>query len=173
MADENVLMIDEDENEHENKYLLCKLGDEEYGINIACVQGIEELQRIVHIPDSPEYMKGVMNMRGKIIPVIDLRLKFNMPERNYDDRTCIILTTIQNRMIGFVVDTVSEVKDIPEKHIEPPPAFGNARGREQYVAGIGKVEDQVKILIDTDRLLKEHELDALESAAEAEAKRET
>lgn len=172
MADQDVLMVEE-ENEHESKYLLCKLGDEEYGVNIASVQGIEELRKIVHVPDSPDYVKGVMNMRGKIVPVIDLRLKFHMPEREYDDRTCIILTTIQNKLIGFIVDTVSEVKDIPEEHIEPPPTFGDATEREQYIAGIGRVEEEVKILIDIDRLLQEHELNALESAAAADGQQVT
>lgn len=165
MADEDIFTVEEEENENESKYLLCKLGDEEYGINITCVQGIEELQKIVHVPDLPEYVKGVINMRGKIIPVIDLRLKFNMAEREYDDRTCIILTRIKNSEMGLIVDTVSEVLDIPEKDINPPPSFRSSSEQDRYISGLGKIEEEVKILLDVEKLLHEHEVEHIQESA--------
>lgn len=163
MADEDFMAIDEDDEGNENKYLLCKLGEEEYGINIASVQGIEELQKIVAVPDLPTYVKGVINLRGNIVPVVDLRLKFNMEERAYDDRTCIILTKIKDTEIGLIVDTVSEVKEISAEHIDPPPTFKGESSRSEYIFGLGKIGEEVKILLDASKLLEEHEVEQISS----------
>ncbi len=167
MADEDLLAMEEDdENTQENKYLLCKLGTEEYGINIAHVQSIEELQKIVTVPDMPNYVKGVINLRGTVIPVIDLRLKFNMEEREYDDRTCIVITRINDTDIGMIVDTVSEVHDIPANQIDPPPTFRSGSVKERYIAGLGKIGDEVKILLDINQLLKEEEIETMRDKAQ-------
>jgi purine-binding chemotaxis protein CheW len=167
MADEDTTQfLEDDELEQENKYLLCKLDNEEYGINITNVQSIEELQKIIAVPDLPSYVKGVINLRGKVVPVIDLRLKFNMEEREYDDRTCIVITTIQDNHIGLIVDTVSEVHDIPQANIEPPPAFKKGSGEGRYIAGIGKIEDEVKILLDVSKLLHEEEMEQIQEKTE-------
>lgn len=162
MADEIINHYDEDEdNFQENKYLLCKLDNEEYGINISHVQSIEELQKIVAVPDLPSYVKGVINLRGMVIPVIDMRLKFGMEPREYDDRTCIVITKIQEKHIGLIVDTVSEVHDIPNANIEPPPSFKGKSGENRYIAGIGKIGEDVKILLDVSQLLQEEEMEKI------------
>ena len=118
MSDEQLLLTDEEEeNTQEDQFLLCKLENEEYGINISDVQSIEELQSIVAVPDMPEYVKGVINLRGQVIPVIDMRLKLKMGDREYDDRTCNIIVKINDSKVGLIVDTVAEVVNIPEKNI--------------------------------------------------------
>lgn len=165
MSDEELLALEDEETAKENKFLLCKLGTEEYGIDIAYVQSIEELQKIVAVPDMPEYVKGVINLRGSVIPVIDLRLKFDMVEREYDDRTCIVITRIDQADIGLVVDTVSEVHDIPEQQVDPPPRFKGNGKKEQYILGLGKIGDEVKILLDASRLLGKHEVEQITDAA--------
>lgn len=154
------LFVDEEDNENSqaSKYLLFNVEDEVYGINIAHVDQIIEMQRITAVPDMPDFVKGVINLRGRVIPVVDLRLRFGMPERNHDDRTCIIIVKIQDSCVGFIVDTVAEVQDIQDSDIEPPPQFKNSTGRDQYISGLGKVEDRVRILIDVHKLVTEREL---------------
>lgn len=152
--DDLFLVDDENESESEDKHLLFRLGDEEYGVPIDRVQSIEELQKIVAVPDMPHYVRGVINLRGTVIPVVDLRLRFGMPERDYDDRTCIIIIEAQSRVVGFIVDTVSEVHQIPAKSIQPAPEFKSANGTEQFVTGLGTVEGEVKILLEIDRLMR-------------------
>lgn len=161
MADEEMIVEDDEESSQENKYLLFYLGEEEYGVNIAMVQSIEELQKIVTVPDMPEYVKGVINLRGKVVPVIDLRIKFHMSERDYDDRTCMIITRLDQNDLGFIVDTVSEVEDIPERDIEPPPKFKSDGISSTYIAGIGKVGEEVKILLDAGKIMSSTELEEI------------
>ena len=156
--DDLFLVDDEGENESEDKHLLFRLGDEEYGVPIDRVQSIEELQKIVAVPDMPHYVRGVINLRGTVIPVVDLRLRFGMPFREYDDRTCIIIIEAQSRVVGFIVDTVSEVHQIPAKNIQPAPEFKGANGSEQFVTGLGTVEGEVKILLEIDRLMRPEEV---------------
>lgn len=165
MADIDELYTDDEEETLENKYLMCVIGKEEYGINIVNVQSIEELQKIVLVPDMPEYVKGVINLRGQVIPVIDLRIKFRMATRDYDDRTCIVIVRMERKDVGLIVDTVSEVVDIKEEDIDPPPKFaeGNEEQtvRRQYVSGLGKVGDEVKILLDVSSLLQDSEMEKI------------
>jgi purine-binding chemotaxis protein CheW len=161
MADEDIIYDEDEGNTQENKYLLCKLDNEEYGINITRVQSIEELQKIIDVPDMPSFVKGVINLRGQIIPVIDLRIMFNMEERDYDDRTCIVITKINETHIGLIVDTVSEVHDIPPQDIDPPPAFNKEGAREKYIAGLGKIGEQVKIILDVTKLLGEETVETI------------
>lgn len=158
MADVELLAEDDEGSSGDNKYLLCKIGTEEYGVDIANVQSIEELQKIIAVPDLPGYVKGVINLRGSVIPVIDLRLKFNMEERRYDDRTCIVIARIWGTDIGLIVDTVSEVHDIPESNIDPPPAFKDQTGGEKYIAGLGKIGEEVKIILDVSKLFRDDEI---------------
>jgi purine-binding chemotaxis protein CheW len=158
MADVELLAEDDEGSSGENKYLLCQIGTEEFGVDIANVQSIEELQKIIAVPDLPMYVKGVINLRGRVVPVIDLRLKFNMEERGYDDRTCIVIARIWGKDIGLIVDTVSEVHDIPESNIDPPPAFKDQTGREKYIAGLGKIGEEVKIILDVSKLFRDDEI---------------
>ena len=155
-------MIEENDDEVlENKFLMCKLGNEVYGIDIKHVTDIIELQKITEVPDMPDYVKGVINLRGQVIPVIDMRLRFKMQAREYDDRTVITVVQIQNNSIGFIIDTATEVQDIPEKDIDPPPKFQGNESKQKYIFGLGKVESDVIILLDIEKLGGEADLEAI------------
>jgi purine-binding chemotaxis protein CheW len=156
---------DDDENSQVNKYLLFNIGAEVYGINIGSVTEIIEMQKITEMPDMPDYVKGVINLRGRVIPVLELRLRFGMEEREHDDRTCIIIVNIEDISLGFIVDTVAEVHDIPDKDIEPPPMYRDGEDRNRYIAGLGKIGDEVKILLNANKILHEQEITNLGKAA--------
>ena len=110
----------------------------------------------------PDYVKGVINLRGKVIPVMDLRLRFNMSEREYDDRTCIVVITDETASLGLIVDTVAEVHALAATDIEETPTFSGA-ARDHYVEGIGKVGDRVTVLIDARKILQGDELQVIKS----------
>jgi purine-binding chemotaxis protein CheW len=154
------LLVDDEDNEdtQANKYLFFRIGKESYGIAIRHVIEIIELQPISAVPDMPAYVKGVINLRGKVIPIIDLRLRFDMEERAYDDRTCIIVTEVDQVLVGCLVDTVEEVMEIPEKNIEPPPKFKSVSGEAQYISGMGKAGGAIKILIDIEKIVRDENL---------------
>lgn len=152
------LFDESDEELQENKYLMCKLGNEVYGINIQNVTDIIELQKITEVPDMPEYVKGVINLRGQVIPVIDLRLRFGMEAREYDDRTVVTVVNVHNNSIGFIIDTATEVQDIPDKNIDPPPKFQEKDVKKRYIFGLGKIDSEVIILLDIEKLVGEKEL---------------
>ncbi|MFC1524430.1 chemotaxis protein CheW [Thermodesulfobacteriota bacterium] len=143
------------------KYLTFALGAEEYGVSILKVKEIIGIMDITQIPDMPEFAKGVVNLRGRVIPIIDLRLKFNMPPKEYDSRTCIIVVEITSKeselLIGIIVDSVSEVLAVAEENIEPPPDFG-LQTHKTDILGMAKEGEQVKILLDIDRVLSPEEL---------------
>ena len=151
---------DEDEVSQGDKYLLFKLGQETYGVAIEDVTEIVAMQKVAEVPDMPHFVKGVVNLRGTVIPVIDLRLRFSMAEREYDDRTCIIVLCINRTLLGVIVDTVADVHDILESDIEPPPQFKNDAGRNRFISGLGKSPDGVTILVDAERLLNGSHPDA-------------
>ena len=153
---------DEETGTSKAKYLFFNLGDELYGINIMNVTEIIEMERITEIPDMPDYVKGVINLRGKVIPVMDLRLRFNMSEREYDDRTCIVVITDETASLGLIVDTVAEVHALAATDIEETPTFSGA-ARDHYVEGIGKVGDRVTVLIDARKVLQGEVLQAIQS----------
>jgi purine-binding chemotaxis protein CheW len=158
MVDRDRLDIDEFEDDddyedtQENKYLTFYLNGEEFGIEIMFVTEIIGIQTITAVPDMPEYVKGVINLRGKVIPVMDVRLRFGAPSRDYDDRTCIVVININNLTLGLVVDTVSEVLDIPPDQIEPAPNI-RKKGGNKYVKSMGKSGERVKMLLDAEQLL--------------------
>jgi purine-binding chemotaxis protein CheW len=145
------------------KYLTFKLADEEYGVEILKVREINGLMDITAVPQMPYHMKGVINLRGKVIPVVDLRLKFGLPEIPHTEQTCIIVVNV-GREIGVIVDTVSEVLDITSENIEPPPAIGGCVDTT-FILGMGKVGDSVKILLEIDRVLNADQLGELAAAA--------
>lgn len=149
----------------EGKYLTFNLADEEYGIGILKVREIVGMMSITRIPQTPAYIKGVVNLRGKVIPVVDLRLKFGMEAMNYTDRTCIIVVEIAGTTreipMGVVVDSVSEVLNIRQGDIEETPAFGT-RIDTDYILGMAKTNGGVKILLDIDRVMSEAEVTAME-----------
>jgi purine-binding chemotaxis protein CheW len=141
----------------EGKYLTFTLGAEEYGLEILKVREIIGLMEITSVPQTPIFIKGVINLRGKVIPVIDLRLKFGMEEVAATEETCIIVVDIVDMLMGILVDAVSEVMDIPAARIEPPPAFGNNISTE-FILGMGKAQNKVKILLDIAKVLSQEEL---------------
>jgi len=146
------------------KYLTFKLSDEEYGVEILKVREINGLTDITVVPQMPHYMKGVINLRGKVIPVVDLRLKFGLDEIPYTEQTCTIVVDV-GKEIGIIVDTVSEVLDIKDESIEPPPALGGAVDTT-FILGMGKVGEAVKILLDIDKVLDEEEMTTVSAAIE-------
>jgi purine-binding chemotaxis protein CheW len=149
----------------EGKYLTFTLAKEEYGIGILKIKEIIGMMAITTVPQTPEYVKGVINLRGKVIPVADLRLRFGMGEIDYTDRTCIIVVEIQGEsgvvLIGIVVDSVSEVLNIKGDDIEEAPAFG-AKLNTDWIRGIAKTEGGVKILLDIDRVLRSEDISRFE-----------
>lgn len=142
------------------KYLTFALGKEEYGLEILKVMEIIGIMEITAVPQVPEYVKGVINLRGKVIPVISLRRKFDMEEIEHTAETCIIVVNITDILIGIVIDKVQEVLDISQESIEPPPGNG-ITGKTDYILGIGKVGDKVKILLNIDKILLE-DMDEIE-----------
>ena len=134
------------------KFLTFYLADEEYGVEILKVQEIIGLLPITRVPRTPIYLRGVINLRGKVIPVVDLRLKFGMESKTNTTETCIIVVHVHGVEMGVVVDRVSEVLRIPANDIEPTPTFGNDV-RTDYILGIGKSQAKVKILLDIDKVL--------------------
>jgi purine-binding chemotaxis protein CheW len=149
------------------KYLTFTLNEEEYGIGILKVKEIIGMMEITTVPRTPAFIKGVINLRGKVIPIIDLRLKFEMGEIPYTDRTCIIVVEIDSEkgtiLIGIVVDAVSEVLNIQEGDIEETPAFGTQLNTD-YILGMAKTEGGVKILLNIDKVLSIDEITGLEKA---------
>jgi purine-binding chemotaxis protein CheW len=148
------------------KYLTFQLANEEFGIRVLKVREIMGLQEITAVPQTPAHVKGVINLRGKVIPVIDLRLKFHLPAAEYTQRTCIIVTQVQGEsgplLMGIVVDGVSEVLNLTAAEIEDTPDFGEEiAGR--YLLGMAKVKGKVKILLDIDQVLSAQELHGLSS----------
>ena len=146
------------------KYLTFSLEDEEYGIGILKVKEIIGMMAITSVPQTPAFVKGVINLRGKVIPVMDLRLKFSMEAIPYSERTCIIVVEIDSQdsmvLIGIVVDAVSEVLNIKEDEIEETPTFG-AKLDTDYILGMAKMEGGVKILLDIDKVLSTQEMKGL------------
>ena len=152
----------------EGKYLTFTLAEEEYGIGILKIKEIIGMLSITSVPQTPEFVKGVINLRGKVIPVMDLRLRFGMPSIAYSERTCIIVVEIDGQagtiLVGIVVDAVSEVLNIKGDEIEKTPAFG-AKLNTDYILGMAKMEGGVKILLDIDLVLSRDEMSVLSEAA--------
>lgn len=137
-----------------------KIGDEEFGVNILKVQEIIRMLQITKVPNAPAFVEGVVNLRGKVIPIIDLRSRLNMLRRDNDSKTRIIVVEIEGKIVGFVVDEVSEVLRIPKSITEAPPTVVSGINSE-YITAVGKLEDRLIILLDLDKVLKTDEKDLL------------
>ncbi len=132
------------------------VGDEEFGVEILKVQEIIRMMGITRVPRAPDFVEGVINLRGRVIPIIDLRKRFGMSSREHDKHTRIIVVEINNVIVGFIVDSVSEVLRIPKDTVEEPPAIISGI-ESDYFSGVGKLEDRLLILLDLDRLLSKGE----------------
>jgi purine-binding chemotaxis protein CheW len=151
-------------SDHEGKFLTFALSNEEYGIEILKVREIMGLMEITPVPQTPDYMKGVINLRGKVIPIIDLRLKFAMPEVEHTKETCIIVAEVGTAQVGVIVDNVSEVTDIKGEDIEESPNFGQEIDTN-FIMGLGKTKKKIVILLDIERVLTIEELKMVEEIA--------
>jgi purine-binding chemotaxis protein CheW len=134
-----------------------RIGEEEFGVDILRVQEIIRTMAITRVPKAPDFVEGVINLRGKVIPIIDLRKRFALEVREHDKHTRIIVIEISNMIVGFVVDAVSEVLRIPADTVEPPPPAVMGGIDSEYISGVGKLEDRLLILLDLDKLLSQEE----------------
>lgn len=145
------------------KYVTFQSGNEFYGLDIQYVNEIIVYQEITEIPESADYVKGLINLRGKIIPVVDVRLRFRQEPIPYTDRTCIIVIQFEEYVVGLIVEKIAEVVEIQEENILPSPSIGkNDSGKNKFVSGIGKVGEDVKLLLDPGRLLRDEDCKLLE-----------
>jgi len=131
------------------------VGSEEFGLDILRVQEIIRVQQLTRVPNSPGFVEGVINLRGKVIPVISLRKIFGLPSAEHDKQTRIVVIEVSRTVVGFLVDSVSEVLRVPADTVEPPPRLGKVK--REYVSGVGKLEDRLLILLDVDRLMTDSE----------------
>jgi purine-binding chemotaxis protein CheW len=152
-------MTEQEDTQH-GRFLTFVLGDEVYGIEIRYVKEIIGLMPVTKLPEAPGHIKGIINLRGKIIPVIDVRLKFKEDAVAYSDRTCIIVIETDELTAGLIVDNVAEVVSIDDESIVPPPDYGSSYA-SRYISGIGKTGDEVKILLDCEKLFLEDEKQAI------------
>lgn len=142
------------------------VGGEEFGLDILRVQEIIRVQQLTRVPNSPDFVDGVINLRGKVIPVIALRRRFGLEDRPHDKQTRIVVVEVRGTVLGFIVDSVSEVLRIPAETVEPPPRLGKVE--REYVSGVGKLDTRLLILLDVDRLMSDSaELSCAEMAASA------
>ncbi len=162
MTDETTVTLEQTQTKA-GKYLTFALADEEYGLEILKVREIIGMMEITSVPRTPPYVKGVINLRGKVIPVVDLRLKVGMAEAKRTDETCIIVVDIGEVEMGIIVDRVLEVLDVAGKDIEDPPSFGSQVNTD-YILGMGKLNDRVTILLDISKLLTQADMSAIEGA---------
>jgi len=150
------------------KYLIFSLADEEFGVKVLKIKEIMGMQEITAVPNTAAYVKGVINLRGQVIPVVDLRMKFNLPTCAYTHRTCIVVVTTHgrsgDRLVGAIADGVAEVLTLSDEEIEDTPDFGSG-ATAPYLLGMAKVKGTVKILLDIDQVLGEHETIELPSLA--------
>lgn len=152
-----------DNDAQKDKYVTFKSGSEYFGIKIEYVNEIIVYQEITEIPETEDYIKGLINLRGKIIPVVDARIRFRQEPFEYNDRTCIIVLNVKNLVVGLIVEKIAEVVEITESNIVPNPKIGKAdKSQNKYVYGIGRVGDKVKLLLDPEKLLNDEDTALLE-----------
>ncbi|MEA4847872.1 MAG: chemotaxis protein CheW [Clostridiaceae bacterium] len=148
------------EDTQKGKFLTFLLGKEVYAIEIKYVIEMIGIQLITEVPELPEYVKGIINLRGKIVPVMDVRIRFKKEAKEYNDRTCIIVVEVESIMLGLIVDNISEVISIPDEEIVPPPEI-NKCAENKYIKGIGKVGSNVKLILDCKKLMNDKDVEAI------------
>ena len=147
-----------------NEFLAFTLGKEEYGIDILKVQEIRGYETVTRIANAPEFVKGVVNLRGIIVPIVDMRIKFNLGEPTYDQFTVVIILNISGRVVGMVVDSVSDVITLGPEQIKPAPEMGTAFNTD-YLIGLGTLDERMLILVDIDKLMSSSEMGLIEKLA--------
>ncbi|MDR7049695.1 purine-binding chemotaxis protein CheW [Duganella sp. 3397] len=147
-----------------HEYLAFKLGSEEYGIDILKVQEIRGYEAVTRIANAPEFIKGVINLRGIIIPVVDMRIKFNLGEPIYDQFTVVIILNINGRIVGMVVDSVSDVTTLTPEQVKPAPEMGTAFSSD-YMIGLGTIDERMLILVNIDKLMLSSDMGLMEQVA--------
>ncbi|MDR3305092.1 MAG: chemotaxis protein CheW [Clostridiales Family XIII bacterium] len=164
--------LDEEEYEEEDtqrgRYLTFTLEDNVYGLPIRFVTEIIGIQTATRVPETPDYVKGIINLRGRIIPLVDVRLKFGKEEIPYNERTCIIVIDVNSVPVGLIVDKVDDVLTIEDEQIALPPEGGKVGFENRYIEGIGKIGDTVQLLLDAEKLLRTEEMQLIESIASSE-----
>lgn len=169
LTDDSQVARDE-RDEQRGKYMTFKSGNEYYGLKIQYVSEIIQFQTITAIPETADYIKGLINLRGKIIPVIDISIRFKQEPVEYNDRTCIMVVNVQNTLVGLIIEKIAEVVEIREENILPPPSLARSdKAQNKYVYGIGKVGESVKLLLDPEKLLNDEEMSSLEQVNNLEA----
>lgn len=134
------------------QFVICRIGNEEFAVDVLSVQEINRIVEVTRVPKTPHYVEGVINLRGRIIPVLDLRKLFGLTGAKQTTQTRIVVVSVQARLVGLVVDSVEEVLRVPKSAIEPPPSVGTMAGAE-FTQGVGRIEDRLLILVDLNRLL--------------------
>ena len=157
-SEADIFKDDTQEDTQKGRFLSLSLSEEVFALEIKYVTEIVGVQPITPIPEVPDYVKGIINLRGKIIPVIDMRLKFKKPSTEYTDRTCIIVVDIEEVSVGLIVDNVVEVVSIPDKDIVPPPDYRTGI-QNRYIKGIGMVENKVILILECAKILSEEDIE--------------
>lgn len=147
-----------------SEYLTFTLGKEEYGIDILKVQEIRGYDPVTHIANTPDFIKGVINLRGVIVPIVDIRIKFNLGEPTYHQFTVVIIMNVLDRVVGMVVDGVSDVVALPAEQIRPAPEMGAALDTA-YITGLGTMNDQMLILVDIEKVMSSEDMQLMEQAS--------
>ena len=165
LNEDELLDISDEDDTQKSKYMTFKSGNEHFGLGIQFVNEIIQIPSITAIPRTEDYIKGLINLRGKIIPVIDVRLRFKQEPFEYDDRTCIIVIIVNSVAVGLIVEQIAEVIEIKEENILPPPKAGRLdKTDHRFVYGIARVGNSVKLLLDPDKLLNDDDLSAIEQS---------
>jgi len=159
----------EEEDTLRGRFLTFTVGENVYGLAIRFVTEIIGIQTATKVPETPDYVKGVINLRGRIIPLVDVRLKFGKEEIPYTERTCVIVIDVNSVAVGLIVDKVDDVLTLEDNQIALPPPGSSLGFENRYIEGIGKMEDTVLLLLDAERLLRAEEMDMIESIAEGNA----
>ncbi len=154
-------MNNDNEEVETNQYVTFLIARETYGVEVLRVQEIIGMTGITHVPNSMEFMKGVINLRGTVVPVVDMRLRFGMEEKDYDNFTVILIVEVKGYMVGMIVDSVADVVDIPIKNIQDTPHF-SANIRTDYIKGIGRIDEDLVIVLNVDKILSSEELEKME-----------
>ncbi|MCE8026713.1 MULTISPECIES: chemotaxis protein CheW [Halomonadaceae] len=150
---------------HNREFLVFSLGEEEYAIDILKVQEIRGYENVTRIANAPDFIKGVTNLRGVIVPIVDLRIKFHLDKVEYGGQTVVIVVNVEDRVVGIVVDGVSDVMTLSPDQIKPAPEFGVTLSSD-FLSGLGSLDDRMLVIVDIDKLLTSDEMELVERVAE-------